>query len=112
MTTDSRLAQWEAVYEALLELMSRWGRDQSSGPPDDYLVIDDDWGGMSQKIEIVNPDLPSEEITKSIQQLLYSRFPKWDVIVVFDDGTDGGGLRLFADRVIRESEDPTLGLPP
>lgn len=110
--TDSRIADWEEVYFALLALMSHWGRNQDFKGATDYLVVSDDWGGMSQKIEIVNPNLPIDEIGKSIQELLASRFPKWDVIVVFDDGTNRGGLRLFADRVIQESEDPTLGLPP
>ena len=105
MTNMSRVAEWESVYYALLDLMSRWGRDQSSAPPDDYLVIDDDWGGMTQKIEIVNPKLPIEDISKAIQALLAAKFKSWNVIVVFSDGTDREGLRLYPDKVVRESED-------
>lgn len=110
MTDEERLSAWEAAYEALLVLMSRWGQDLSAGRPSDYFVIDDDWGGMSQKVEIVNPNLPMPEIIKAIQSLLASKFTRWDVIVVFDDGSERKGLRIFADRIIRESEDPNLGL--
>lgn len=106
MASNSRVAQWEQLYDSLVELLARWGRNQDGNGPDDYLIIDDDWGGWNQKIEFVNSDLPIGDISKSVQELLAAKFKRWSVIFVFSDGTDREGLRLYADRVVRQSDDP------
>lgn len=105
MPKDTRESQWEELYEALIALMSLWGRNQQGAGPCDYFIVDDDWGGWSQKICIVNPTLPMQDISAGIQSLLSSNYPRWNVIVVFEDATDREGMRILPDRVILESED-------
>lgn len=106
MASNVRSTQWEQLYGSLAHLLARWGRNQDGKGPDDYLVVDDDWGGWTQKVEFVNPELPTDEIVKAVQTLLASKFQRWDVIFVFSDGTDREGLRIFANRIVRESDDP------
>jgi hypothetical protein len=106
MIPDERKMKWAELYYALLKTLSRWGRDQSEGEPTDYLVVDDDYGGWSQKICLVNPSLPIDQMVSAIQSLLVTSFSRWDVFVLFEDGTSREGLRLYADRVVRQSDIP------
>ena len=99
MPINDRDAEWESLYNALVALLARWGRDQAVPDPGDYLVVDDDWGGWSQKICFVNPNLPIDDISRSIQELLSARHPRWDVILVFDDGTSRESLRVYRDKI-------------
>ena len=103
MTTKERDAQWEELYSMLFDFLSRNGR--SWVEPDDYLLVADDWGGWTQKLCMGNPNLPTEDIIKGIQGLLSGKFDRWNVMIIFEDGSSREGLRVFFDRVIRQSDD-------
>ncbi len=103
--TDTTVTEWEKIYDALLKLMSRWGRNQDLKGPDDYLVVSDDWGTPTQRICISNPNLPMDEITREIQVLL-ADYPSWSIWIGFVDGTPRQSLRVYADKIDQLPDDP------
>jgi hypothetical protein len=66
---SSRDQRWTALYQELLELLERFGKDHPSGEGDFWLV-DDDWGGQHHKICIANQKFWSDDVKYSIQNIL------------------------------------------
>ena len=116
--------RWEALYDALLDVLSSLGTNHPDGEGD-FWIVDDDWGGNLHKVCITEPDFWSNSVKDVIQKLLATSFSDWGVMVVFSDGSDpihaavaaavAAGetnealLRALEDYLAREQRDSRLG---
>jgi hypothetical protein len=103
---SSRDQDWEALYRRLLEVLAEFGKNDPSGSEGDYWLIDDDWGGLHHKIEVVSADFWSDAVHQRIRQTLANSFPDWGVFVVFSEKAKGRrGFIVYADRVEFEPDE-------
>jgi hypothetical protein len=98
---SSRDQRWTALYQELLELLERFGKDHPSGEGDFWLV-DDDWGGQHHKICIANQKFWSDDVKYSIQNILKKKYNDWGVFVVYDDNSKREGFIVYADDITTE----------
>jgi hypothetical protein len=106
MAMSSREQDWEALYGRLLEVLTEFGKNGPLGAEGDYWLIDDDWGGLHHKIEVVSADFWSDAVHQRIRQTLANSFPDWGVFVVFSEKAKGRrGFIVYADRVEFEPDE-------
>ena len=98
---SSRRERWEALYDALLDVLSSLGTNHPDGEGD-FWIVDDDWDGNLHKVCITKPDFWSNSVKDVIQKLLATSFSDWGVVVVFSDGSHRLGLTVYADRMEME----------
>ncbi len=96
--SDEIRENWEALYNALRDVLSSLGTEDAIGEGD-FWIVDDDWGGNLQKVCVTNRTFWSNHVKDMIQKLLTSSFKEWGVVVVFDDGSGRRGLTVYADRI-------------
>ena len=53
--------EWKILYDAVREVCSRHGKEDPFGNGD-YWVIDDDWGGVTQKIAVYSASFLSPKL--------------------------------------------------
>src|SRR5262245_48185077 len=96
----SREDEWAALYDALVETLGEFGKNDAFGEGD-YWLVDDDWGGLLHKIVVSGPDFWSDQLQQRVRETLKG-FPQWGLLVVFDDHLakliedNGGDGRLDA----------------
>jgi hypothetical protein len=101
---SSREERWEALYEALCNALEKFGTNGTSDDAD-FWIIDDDWGGHHQKIEIINRAFWSDRIEEAIRAVLADGFQDWGVYVVFE-GLVRRGLIVYAGGRVNEPGEP------
>ena len=71
---DRQDRDWEALNQAILESLATAGFEE----PADCYVVDENWGGCQQKIEVFNLTLLQPGVIKSLQGLLKD-YPGWEI---------------------------------
>ncbi|HVZ52140.1 MAG TPA: hypothetical protein VG986_09250 [Pseudolabrys sp.] len=74
--------EWNALYQKIVHLLSRWGTEEYRGRAD-YLIVDDNYGWNRQTIEIHNLKMLKVEIVKELQSLL-TDYPNWTIVIAVD----------------------------
>ena len=90
-----RAAEWQVLHDKITEVLDRFGKKDPFGRGD-YLLVDDDWGGYRQKLEVQNLNLLQPHIIKLLQALL-AAYPDWEIM-------------FRVDVVGKENEWPAMGL--
>jgi hypothetical protein len=95
-----QMVEWEKLYCAITLELEKWGTNNAYGEGDFYL-IDDNYGGYEQKIEVQNSRVWSSQMQLALQLVLRGDFPSWRIIVVFSNSDLGSarGLVLFPNSV-------------
>ena len=76
--------EWNSLYEALSEVLARFGREDEFGEGD-YWLIDDNYGSPQHKVCVQRASFFTREMATAIQGVLRGRELPWEVIVAFDD---------------------------
>jgi hypothetical protein len=105
---DQRIAQWEALYDRMYSLLvDIYGDDDDVGISEDHFwVVDDDYGGYEQKVELPSNER-KQEVVNGLQAILKDGFQKWTVVVVSREGIspeavdDPEGVRVSWNSVTR-----------
>jgi hypothetical protein len=74
--------EWNALYQGITHLLTRWGIEDYRGRAD-YLIVDDNYGYRHQSIEIHNLKMLKVEIVKELQSLLKD-YPNWTIVMSVD----------------------------
>jgi hypothetical protein len=76
---DRQEQDWEALYEAILAELEKHGTHGFDASAD-FFLVDENWGGLQQKIEVSNLNLLRPNIIKSLQ-LLLNGYPGWEIMI-------------------------------
>lgn len=87
MSTDARDEEWAALYESLRAALAKLGREDAFGDGD-YWLVDDDYGGVAQKLCVHRLAFLDSSLVTTIQAVL-TRFPGWHVLVQLEAEIDG-----------------------
>lgn len=90
-----RAAEWQVLHDRTTNLLDQFGKKDSFGRGD-YWLVDDDWGDYRQKLEVQNLSLLQPRVMKLLQALL-AGYPDWEVM-------------FRVDVVGKENEWPAMGL--
>jgi len=66
---DQQGREWEALYEKVKVVLAHWGVEDIFGKGD-YLIVDDNYGGRRQNIEIHTLKMLNPMIAAELQGLL------------------------------------------
>jgi hypothetical protein len=103
---QTREERWEALYDRLFDDLAEVGKNDACGDGD-YWIVDDDWGGLEQKICVTQPGFWTDAIQARVRRILDEDFRDWGVFVVFEDGSRRRGLIIYFDHLEFEP-----GVPP
>jgi hypothetical protein len=79
---------WEVLYDQVREILGQYGSENYLGDAD-YLVVDDNYGWLRQKIEVHKLHMLQPPIVKRLQQLL-NEYPEWEIVLAVSvPGTEG-----------------------
>ena len=79
---DQQGREWEALYEKIKVVLARWGTDDAFGKGD-YLIVDDNYGGRRQNIEIHTLKMLNPKIATELQGLLVGE-TDWEIVMSVD----------------------------
>lgn len=92
---------WNALYRAIVDFLKPYGKEDACGNGD-YWVVEDDYGGRRQTIDVFNLKMFDVEIIRGLRRLL-ENLPGWDIALVLD--TPGVGETIpFMGVTIRKHE--------
>jgi hypothetical protein len=83
--SDPETAQerdWGTLYGQIVEVMSRFGKEDYRGRAD-YLIVDDNYGWARHKVEVHKLAMLNPGIVSALRALL-KPFPKWEIVVAVD----------------------------
>lgn len=69
MNTFSGSEEWQQLYECVTSVCSNYGTENAFGEAD-FWVIDDCWGGASQKIVITNPFFLTKKLVSELSECI------------------------------------------
>jgi hypothetical protein len=114
-----RTAEWEQLYEALHQLMSKRAEYDVFGEKGGYWVVEDDYGSPQHKLYLFAPELLTNELVGRIQRLLDGKLNDWEVFVEPDlplsngqGPARAGGIRIKRTQVCEEWDMSRVGLLP
>ena len=91
-----RASDWEALYAEINDLLDHYGKRDGG----DFLVVEDDYGYMQQKVECSVAGWYRPAMTLAIQTLLQPYADAWEVIVVGETGSNKPfALSIFKDKI-------------
>ena len=61
--------EWKILYDAVREVCARYGKEDPFGKGD-FWVIDDDWGGVTQKIAVYSPRFLSPKLVAELSNCI------------------------------------------
>jgi len=79
---DQQGREWEALYEKVKVVLAHWGVEDIFGKGD-YLIVDDNYGGRRQNIEIHTLKMLDPAIAAELQALLVDR-TDWEIVMSVD----------------------------
>jgi hypothetical protein len=80
--------EWQDLYAELTRVLSAVGRENAFGEGD-FWIVDDNYGSLQHKVCVTRIAYLTPELVASVQRLLSSRHPRWEVLLTLD----GPGLR-------------------
>jgi hypothetical protein len=106
---DRQSDAWDALYNEIVKLLTRYGVEDACGHAD-YLVVDDDYGWARNTIEIHRLKMLKVEIILALQALLRRKdlvhgIPDWEIVILVDiPGKEGKwppmGVTIRAREII------------
>lgn len=91
-----RAADWEVLYSEINALLDRYGKRDGG----DFLVVEDDYGYMQQKVECSVAGWYRPAMTDAIQRLLQPYADAWEVIIVGETSSNSPfALSIFKDKI-------------
>jgi hypothetical protein len=105
--SEQQGCEWLRLYRRIKTVLKRHGREDHWNDEGfhvaDYLIVDDNWGNLSHKVEIHNLQMLQPTVVKSLQSVLRD-YPEWDIIVEVDvPGTEESwppmGLIVRDDKI-------------
>lgn len=96
--SEERRREWLRLYRRIKTVLKQYGKadywTKDGFHVADYLLVDDDWGNQSHKVEIHSLHMLQPTVMKSLQGLLRD-FPNWDIFVQVDvPGTEDTWPRM------------------
>ena len=86
--------EWAILYDQIKSVLQQYGQENDGTEEKDYLLVDDNLGWYSHRIESNKLELARPVVVKSLQKLLIG-YPNWEIIVA---------LGSFGGLVIRDDE--------
>jgi hypothetical protein len=83
MTVDldaEQCREWTLLYDAIREILQRFGEEDDGGDWKDYLLVDDNLGLRQHKIETSNLEMVRPVVVKLLRQLLIG-YPNWEIVI-------------------------------
>jgi hypothetical protein len=83
MTVDldaDQCREWTLLYDAIREILQRFGEEDDGGDWKDYLLVDDNLGLRQHKIETSNLEMVRPVVVKLLRQLLIG-YPNWEIVI-------------------------------
>jgi hypothetical protein len=90
---------WEAVYRSMHELFVNFSKKKNVSESDLFFLIDDDWGGRHQKVEILSDDFWTLELEAKIQELLLRKFDNWGLVVIHPNNKRKKPFIVYSDGI-------------
>ena len=98
----ARCKEWEALYVALRDSLSKFGAHYEGGSGD-FFVVDQDYGYAQIKIECLSTHFFDQKVVAAIQHLLKPYSRRWEVVLSAPSSTERtAGYLISADEVINE----------
>lgn len=69
MNKDIDHEEWKILYDAIRETCARYGKEDPFGKAD-YWLVDDDWGGVSQKLVVSSPSFLTPKLVKELSECI------------------------------------------
>jgi len=79
---DQQGREWEALYEKVKVVLAHWGVEDIFGKGD-YLIVDDNYGGRRQNIEIHTLKMLNPKIAAELHGLLVGE-TDWEIVMSVD----------------------------
>lgn len=79
---DEQARIWSELYDGILAVMQKYGTEDPCARGD-FFVLDDNWGGPEQRVEINTLSLLRPQIVKELQSTLRA-YPGWKIVVAVD----------------------------
>jgi hypothetical protein len=97
MTSELQAEQcweWAILYDKIKSVLWQYGEEDDVAEQKDFLLVDDNFGWYSHRIETNKLELVQPVVVKSLQKLLIG-YPNWEIVVA---------LGSFGGLVIRDDE--------
>ncbi len=94
--------EWQRLYRAIRAVCSEYGREDPFGGGD-FWVVDDCWGGVSQKLIVTNPSFLTRELVRKLSACISHLGLLGAEIVVALEGADEGAASGGAGLVVHSA---------
>ena len=88
--------EWAILYDQIKSVLQHYGQENDDAEEKDYLLVDDNLGWYSHRIETNKLELAQPVAVKSLQKLLIG-YQNWEIVVALGSF---GGLVIRDDEII------------
>jgi hypothetical protein len=96
------IEEWQRLYKAVRAVCSEHGKEDAFGGGD-FWVVDDCWGGVSQKLIVTNPSFLTPELVKKLSACISRLGLLGAEIVVALEGAAKGPAEVGSGLVVHST---------